>query len=143
MHRWLLVVAACGKSPITPDAPPFCSDTRPLDPTFSNVDVVFRGICITCHTTGVELNLASPNVYAELVGQPAIDYAMPPTMDSCGGTLVVPGHPETSYLFIKISSDTPCAGAQMPRTDIGTSSPLMPCLQAVIHDWIAAGAPND
>lgn len=144
MRYWLLVLVACGKNPVAPDAPSgLCSDTRPLAPTFTNVQLLFSAICVTCHTAGVELNLASSNTYAELVGKPAVDYAMPPTMDSCGGTLVNPGHPETSYLYIKVSSDTPCAGSRMPRTDIGTSSPLMACEQLAIHDWIAAGAPND
>ena len=68
---------------------------------------------------------------------------MPPTSDSCGGLLVQPGQPDASYLYIKVSSDTPCAGSRMPLTDIGTTSPLVPCEQVAIHDWIAAGAPND
>jgi hypothetical protein len=141
---WLFVLAACGKSPATPDAPSgLCSDTRPLAPTFANVQLIFSGICVTCHTTGVELVLGQGVSYGNIVNKPAVDYAKPATMDSCGGTLVVPGHPETSYLYIKVSSDTPCAGSRMPLTDIGTTSPLIPCEQAVIHDWIAAGAPND
>jgi hypothetical protein len=144
MRWWLLVLFACGKSPVTPDAPSgLCSDTRPLAPTFANVQQLFSTICTTCHTDMVELDLRAGASYGNLVGKPALDYAMPPTTDSCGGTLVDPGHPETSYLYIKVSSDAPCAGSRMPLTDIGTPSPLVPCEQAVIHDWIAAGAPNN
>lgn len=144
MRYWLLVLAACGKNPVTPDAPSgLCSDTRPLAPTFTNVQLLFSSICTTCHTDMVELDLRAPASYGNLVGKPAVNYAMPPTMDSCGGTLVVPGHPETSYLYIKVSSDTPCAGSRMPLTDIGTTSPLIACEQTAIHDWIAAGAAND
>ena len=73
---------------------------------------------------------------------PAVDYTDPAVMDSCGGTLVTPGDAATSYLFIKITSDSPCAGVQMPRTDIGTSAPLPMCAQNLIHDWIEAGAPD-
>ncbi len=144
MRWWLLVLFACGKNPAMPDAPTgLCSDTRPLAPTFANVQLLFSTICTTCHTSMVELDLRSPSSYGNLVNKPAVDYAMPPTTDSCGGTLVVPGHPETSYLYIKVSSDAPCAGSRMPLTDIGTTSPLMPCEITAIHDWIAAGAPNN
>lgn len=144
MRWWLLALAACGKSPVTPDAPSgLCSDASPLAPTFGNVQRVFSASCTSCHIAPAELDLRATTSYASLVGKPALDYAMPPTMDACGGTLVVPGQPDASYLYIKVSSDAPCAGSRMPLTDIGTTSPLMPCAQAVIHDWIAAGAPND
>jgi hypothetical protein len=143
VRSFLLLLVACGKSPVTPDAPVgLCSDTRPAAPTFTNVQVLFSTICVTCHTRGVELDLNADVSYGNLVRKPAVDYAMPPTLDSCGGTLVDPGHPDTSYLYIKLSSDAPCAGSRMPRTDIGTSAPLMPCEQTLIHDWIAAGAPK-
>ena len=143
-RAWVVVLAACGKSPVTPDAPSgLCSDTRPLAPTFANVQVLFSTICTTCHTATAELDLRAPASYGNLVGKPAVNYAMPPTSDSCGGLLVQPGQPDASYLYIKVSSDTPCAGSRMPLTDIGTTSPLIPCEQAVFHDWIAAGAPND
>lgn len=143
MRYSLLLIAACGKSPVMPDAPAgLCSDTAPAAPTFTNVQRLFSTTCTTCHTTGVALDLAPAVSYGNLVNKPAVDYAMPPTLDSCGGTLVVPGHPETSYLYIKLSSDAPCAGTRMPESDVGPLV-LIPCEQALIHDWIAAGAPND
>ena len=129
-----------------PDAPTgLCSDTRPLAPTFANMQLIFSGICVTCHTTGFVLDLGEGVSYNDIVNKPALNYTNngTTTMDSCGGTLVVPGHPETSYLYLKVSSAMPCAGSQMPLTDIGTTSPLMTCEQTAIHDWIAAGAPND
>ena len=137
----VLVAAACGKQVTTPDASTaFCTDQTPA-PTFANVQRLFSTICVTCHTAGVPLDLEAP-AYNRIVNMPAVDYTDPAVMDSCGGTLVVPGNPATSYLFVKISSESPCAGVQMPRTDIGTSAALPMCAQNLIHDWIAAGAPN-
>jgi hypothetical protein len=52
--------------------------------------------------------------------------------------LVVPGHPEQSYLYAKVSgTQGPSGGALMP---LGAAMPI-PEAQA-IHDWIAAGAPG-
>jgi len=115
----------------------------PAAPTFTNVQQLFTGICTTCHTTGVALDLAAGVSYANLVGRPPPNYTQPPTDESCGGLLVKPGAPDASYLYQKVSSDHPCAGSQMPLTDIGVPSPLRPCAQLLVHDWIAAGAPND
>ncbi|MBV8760753.1 MAG: hypothetical protein JO257_25900 [Deltaproteobacteria bacterium] len=137
----LAALVACGKSPSTPDASTaFCTDQTPA-PTFANVQTLFSTICVTCHTTGAPLNLEAP-AYSRIVNTPAVDYTDPAVIDSCGGTLVVPGDSAASYLFVKISSDSPCAGVRMPRTDIGTSAPLPMCAQNLIHDWIDAGAPN-
>jgi hypothetical protein len=138
----LVALVACGKQVTRPDAQTeFCTDQMPRAPTFANVQALFSTICVTCHTAGATLDLAPP-AYDRLVNMPALDYTQPPVMDSCGGMLVTPGDPAASYLFVKISSDSPCAGERMPATDIGTSEPLPACAQNLIHDWIAAGAPN-
>lgn len=135
-------LVACGTHAAPPDATPeLCTDTMPLAPTFANMQRLFSGRCTTCHTSGVELDLTSAVAYANLVGRPPPSYADPPTDESCGGVLVKPGDPASSYLYQKVSLAQPCAGSQMPRTDIGTSSPLTGCLQQLVHDWIAAGAP--
>ena len=137
----LAVLVACGKQASTPDAQTaFCTDQTPA-PTFANVQRLFSTVCVTCHTSGVPLDLDAP-AYTRIVNKPALDYANPTVMDSCGGTLVTPGDPAKSYLFVKITSDAPCAGVQMPRTDIGTSATLPMCAQNLIHDWIEAGAPD-
>ncbi|HSN24661.1 MAG TPA: hypothetical protein VLT45_00200, partial [Kofleriaceae bacterium] len=107
--RALLLVAlvACGKQPITPDAPTaFCTDQAPRAPTFANVQTLFSTICVTCHTAGAGLDLAPP-AYSRIVNMPAVDDPTPATLDACGGTLVVPGTAAARYLFIKISSDSP------------------------------------
>jgi hypothetical protein len=133
--------SACGTAPVTSsDAPPFCTDQMPAAPTFTNVQNLFTGTCTTCHGLGVELDLAAGVSYAMLVNQTPPSYADPPTDESCGKVLVSPGDPTGSYLYQKVTLDPPCAGVQMPRTDIGTSAQLIPCEQQLIHDWIAAGA---
>ena len=137
------MIAACGKPAATSDAFVFCTDQTPLAPAFANVQRLFTMTCTTCHTTGVELALLPGSSYANLVGRPAPSYTDPATDESCGGLLVTPGDPGASYLYQKVSNDTPCAGARMPRTDIGTAIALPACQQALIHDWIAAGALND
>lgn len=55
-------------------------------------------------------------------------------------TYVVPGHPEQSLLFQKINCDVPPVGARMPYGF--PSDTLTPQQQALVWDWIAAGAPT-
>lgn len=50
---------------------------------------------------------------------------------------VVPGDPARSLLYRKISEDAPPCGSRMPQA----APPLPPELIALVHDWIAAGAP--
>lgn len=143
--RWLAIgfLIACGSSVAPPDAMTgLCSDRVPLAPTFTNVQKVFSSICTECHIAGVELDLAPSVSYANLVGVMAPSYLNPPTDESCGGVLVVPGDPAASYLYLKLTT-TPCAGSQMPVTELGAPAPLPACELAALHDWIAAGAPND
>jgi hypothetical protein len=141
MRRFVLLIAACGHAPPLPDAFVFCTDAQPLAPTFTNVQRLFTRSCTRCHDTLVPLDLLPGAAYADLVGVVPPNYSDPVTDESCGGVLVKPGDPAASYIFQKIST-TPCAGSQMPASDVGPA-PLEPCAQALIHDWIAAGAHND
>ena len=138
----VFVCGGCGGSPSVPDAPGFCSDAHPLAPTFANMTELFTG-CTSCHTTGIPLDLDPAVAYADLVNVRAPSYTTPPIDESCGGVLVVPGDPSSSYLDQKLSTTTPCAGAGMPLTDIGTTSSLPACAVRLVHDWIAAGAPAE
>jgi hypothetical protein len=144
MRRVVLVIAACGKDAAPPDAPPLlCSATQPASPTFANVQLLFEISCTLCHARGVTLDLTAPGSYANLVSRPPPSYTDPPVDESCGMILVKPGDPASSYLYQKITVDPPCAGVGMPRTDIGTPAMLEPCAIALVHDWIAAGAPQN
>ena len=90
--------------------------------------------CNMCHftpppTPSGHLNLDDGFSWKNLVDVPANE---DPTL-----TYVVPGHPEQSLLFQKINCDSPPVGARMPY---GYPA-LTPEQQALIWDWIAAGAP--
>jgi hypothetical protein len=72
-----------------------------------------------------------PALYGQLVGAPATD--------GCGGTVVVPGNLEQSYLLRKLTGIGMCPntaimppGGKLPASEIQT-----------ITDWICAGAPRD
>ena len=54
-------------------------------------------------------------------------------------TYVIPGHPERSLLFQKVNCDTPPEGTRMPFNNYAGG--LSVEQQALIYDWIAAGAP--
>lgn len=104
-------------------------------PPFSVIQQIFDYNCVYCHSQGADVDLSPGVAWGNLVGRPA-----PPT-ESCGGTLVVPGDPSTSYLYQKLSSDQPCSGARMPRSEFA-SDPLPDCVIALVASWIAAGAPG-
>jgi hypothetical protein len=95
------------------------------------VQPVFELNCGPCHLSGAsaQLSLSSANAYSALVGVDAFEV---PAIKR-----VLPGDPENSYLFSKINCNTPQVGDRMPQG----SKPLSPAQQALIHDWIAIGAP--
>ena len=66
---------------------------------FEAVQAIFTESCTSCHAGqdgrsdgGAELSLDLTTAWASLVGQPA------PASEACGGTLVEPGNPDSSYL---------------------------------------------
>ena len=84
----------------------------------------------SCHTLGSSggLGMATEQAaYNNLVGIPAA---------GCPGvTRVTPGSPVLSHLSLKLAGTQTC-GSQMP---LG-GNPLAPALQAIVNDWITAGA---
>jgi hypothetical protein len=138
-----MLAFGCGGGMETVDAPSgLCTDQAPLPPTFASVQQILDARCTTCHGPSVELDLEPGVSYANLVNRVAPNYTNPFVDESCGGVLVEPGAPMASYLYQKLAT-TPCAGASMPRTDIGLPSPIPACELAAIHDWIAGGAVNN
>ncbi len=106
-----------------------------------------------CHDNGVGIRFGaldmSSQVYAywSLVGQPCMG-------PSCSemGTRVIPGQPDQSILYLKVSQSSPPCGSQMPAdpatlTATGTSvfsgTALPEEQQQLIHDWILDGAQNN
>ncbi len=105
--------------------------------TYGQIQELFNQNCVSCHSGGSDpaLNLTSAVSWNTLVNQPA------PAPDTCGGLFVVPGNPGESYLFQKLSSASPCYGAQMPKGEF-FSMPLPACLIAMVNEWISEGAPG-
>jgi predicted nucleic acid-binding Zn ribbon protein len=103
-------------------------------PPFDVVQQIFDDNCTGCHSTGAALDLSRGLSYAHIV-----DHAVPP-IESCGGTLVVPGDPASSYVYQKLTLSHPCAGAQMPLDELFISQPLPDCMTSIVRDWIQAGA---
>jgi hypothetical protein len=92
--------------------------------------------CTMCHftpppTPSGNLNLDDGVSWAHLVNVPS--------REDSNLIYVVPGHPERSLLFAKINCDLPPVGSRMPYGF--PSDTLTPQQQALIWDWIAAGAP--
>jgi cytochrome c5 len=106
-------------------------------PGYDLIQRIFDAECASCHSAATDLVLTpSPEVsWGNLVGKPA------PPAEACGGTLVVPGDPGSSYLYQKLSSPTPCAGTRMPAAEFGPQ-PLPDCVLALVREWIAEGAPG-
>jgi len=111
------------------------ADGGPDTVEFAQIQKIFSEKCIICHAGGSPLNLTAGMSWNDLVGQAA------PAPDSCGGTLVVPGDPNDSYLYVKLASPTPCYGSQMPLGEF-VSEPLPSCVVAMVGRWIEEGAPS-
>jgi len=140
-----VLMSACSDehASVMPDlavvVPPFCVDAAsPLAPTYDNVSRLFAMRCTTCHE-GTDVDLSRDRAIATLVRRAVPSYES--TDESCGGLLVVPGDAGVSYLAQKVTSATPCAGAQMPRGEFASQA-LPMCEQRLIVDWINAGSPG-
>ena len=144
-----VAVGACsGSAASTPDAHPapfvdpraaVCDTVEAgATPSFDVIQQMFVDDCASCHSIGVDLNLSPGVAWGDLVNHPA------PQAEACGGVLVVPGDPSSSYLYEKLTSDTPCSGHRMPWDEFGPR-PLPSCAIALVRNWIAAGAagPSD
>ncbi|MFT3771810.1 MAG: DUF1588 domain-containing protein [Minicystis sp.] len=103
-------------------------------PTLPAVEALFTSRCagLSCHGGGPS------GVFPPLAaGEPSAWLGLASKEDA-SKQLVVPGHPEQSFLYMKVSGmQGPKGGALMP---LGAASPI-PEADA-IRDWIAAGAPG-
>ncbi len=122
-------VAVNGRTPAAEGAAP------PANVTFTEVyDQVLNGSCMSCHTgiigqfDGLDMSTKA-TAYANTVNK---------SSSRCTReTLVVPGHAESSLLYLKVTSP-PC-GSLMPQ-----NAPALPQSSIdLIKTWIDEGAPND
>lgn len=106
-----------------------------------------------CHYNGVGIRYSaldmSSQVYAywSLVGQPCAGPSC-----SQNGTRVIPGNPDASIMYLKVSQTMPPCGSRMPAdpavltaqgTSVFSGTALPDDQQQLIHDWIQAGAQNN
>lgn len=96
--------------------------------------------CDACHSMpandiangNLEMGKTQMSAYTALVGQSS-------RSSRCmGKTLVMPGQPEMSLLYQKVSAAPPC-GSRMPLGGTAFSEAQL----EMIRSWIAAGAAND
>jgi len=127
---------AGGSDATAPDAgvPCFCSDATYDVPLVVAVKGAIDQICSSidgCHGTGQgHLYLSVGN---EL--QPLIDV---PSFEEPSLLRVDPGHPDRSYVYMKLACEGGIEGGCMPLGSGG-----IPRLARIFHDWIEAGAPTD
>ena len=132
----LLLLAGCGTVK-SPTEPPLASGGGAAF-TFSQIQrEIFTPTCAKsgCHAadTGQEgLVLEAGRSYGLLVGHAATEH----------GSLarVEPGHPERSYLILKLQGDPSITGDRMPQDG---PPYLTPDQIEGIAGWIRAGAPNN
>jgi len=99
-----------------------------------HVQPIFDANCVACHQTGAAqqgLILESGLAYAN-VGRSSTEAAM---------TLIEPGKPEASYLFLKVSGTYAQAsgkGARMPLGGVLEGADI-----ETIRRWIVGGAKNN
>ncbi len=137
----LAILTACGSQgsePVAVDGgtPAAVSGEAPAAKvTFTEVyDQVLNGSCLNCHTgiigqfDGLDIGTMA-TAYANTVNK---------SSSRCAGeTLVVPGHAESSLLYLKVTS--PACGSRMPQ-----NAPALPQSRIdLIKTWIDEGAPND
>jgi hypothetical protein len=142
----LLLASTVASSQTTPSG---CTSIEGVAPVFSGIQygAVVQGLfddfngmnvgCTMCHftpppTPSGNLNLDDGVSWGHLVSVPS--------KEDASILYVEPGHPERSLLFQKINCDVPAGGGS--RMPYGfPSDTLTAQQQAVIWDWIAAGAP--
>jgi hypothetical protein len=94
---------------------------------------IFTPTCAlpTCHDAAThfeDLNLTDGVSASQLVGVPAVEATMP---------RVDPGHPENSFLLVKVQGKPPTGqGEQMPLT----GGPLTADQIELVRNWILQGA---
>lgn len=106
----------------------FIADMQPL----------LNARCVSCHSPGgfaqmqgIPWDFGGETVFEDLIDQPSI-------LDS-EFTLVVPSNPNSSLLFLKVSSESPPVGAMMPFG----GPPLADSEIELIRLWIEQGAVED
>jgi hypothetical protein len=133
-----------------------CSSPPPSANSFTEVyTTVIKPSCNSdfCHYNYVGIRYSALDMssqviaYWNLVDQPALG-------PSCSemGTRVVPGRPNSSLMYLKVSQTMPPCGSQMPAdrdallskgTSVFSGTALSASQQQLIYNWILEGAQNN
>jgi hypothetical protein len=115
------------------DAGLACNGTTCVKPP-SKWDLLYDNLlssyCAGCHRSGTNQFLVLGNKdasYDKLIGYVGHEN---------GALVVVPGNPDSSYIYQKVTGAPGISGVRMPKD----SPPLDDAQIALVHDWIAAGA---
>ena len=135
----LILVAMVAQAVIEPSGCDSDWRLQPITQTFNyadDVQPVWNQYCANCHVdhggvpaAGLDLDPAFS--YLNLVNAPNNTLSI---------LLVSPGDPQGSLIFRKVNCIEPGPEMGDPRMPLGRPR-LPPTQQALIHDWIAAGAP--
>jgi hypothetical protein len=131
-------LSACGSAASSDATPASDGGACAVQPTFTSIQarVLSSPTCALsgCHATpgqsGLSLDGSPDAVYAALVGVPSHGSLM---------QRVAPGAPASSFLYAKLSEETPPSGTRMPQA----AAPLDACEIDAVRAWIAAGAPRE
>lgn len=133
-----------------------CSSSPPPPDSFTEVyQKVIQPTCSSafCHFAGISIKLSALDMssqtaaYWNLVDAPTLGAV-------CGsmGTRVVPGDPDHSIMYLKVSRATPPCGNRMPadtvilertQSAVFSGTPLTADQQQLIYNWIKDGAQNN
>lgn len=135
-----------------------CQSAAPSSPnSFTKVyENVIGPTCTNdyCHYAGIGLRLGALDMSSKVVAYWSLaDVPCQAPACSSQGTRVIPGDPDGSILYLKVSQSTPKCGAQMPAS---IASAMAPAPKAefsgtklgddqlkLIYNWILEGAQND
>jgi hypothetical protein len=111
--------------------------------TYTNyIEPMLNNACGGCHFDGgatVPKDGFGYTSYAKLVGPVSADHTGCASLDA-SKRRVVPGHPENSLIYIKVTVQNPPAGCGGHMPYMGTN--MSPENQASLKAWILAGAPQ-
>lgn len=133
----LVLVACAGDGPPPPGRAPATSTNAPsFDAIQSSI---FDVNCLSagCHNPTDHSNnliLAAGQSYAALINVTPFN----PAAQAAGLRRVIPGQPERSFLWIKLTGPGPDEGSRMPRN----LPPLSDADIDRVRAWIVAGAPG-
>lgn len=103
----------------------------PTESGWCGVQQVFQAQCVACHGSGgiAALDLAT-DPHGALVSVESSQFP--------GAVRVVPGDPDASLLYLKMTGNQGDLGGPMPPT-----GPVDAATADLVRSWIAAGAPSD